>query len=398
MRRSWWSRLCSRGTLRLRQAFEGVLNPPSGKPAELLAKFLDAKMKGGGSGASASGGAGDNDEGVVLDKAMFLFRCLQAKDVFEAFYRKDLAKRLLLGRSASSDAEKEVVRRLKGECGAGYTQKLEGMFKDVEASKEAMEQFSSESAGPGGKGPLDVYVNVLTTTNWPSYPASALVLPASLLAAQARFTEFYTKKRTKGRKLAWAHGLDHCIVRATFPSGRKELDVSLHQALVLLLFADASVGSLTFPSIATSTGIENGELRRVLQSLACGAIIHRVLRKTPAGREVEDGDTFAVNSEFKNNLVRIKINSIQARETPAEVTATHERVVEDRQYQIDAAIVRVMKTRKCLGHNDLLAALLPLLGFGATPVIIKKRIESLIDREYLERTDTDGVHGYSYVA
>ena len=31
---------------------------------------------------------------------------LQGKDVFEAFYKKDLAKRLLLGRSASNDAEK----------------------------------------------------------------------------------------------------------------------------------------------------------------------------------------------------------------------------------------------------------------------------------------------------
>ena len=30
----------------------------------------------------------------------------QGKDVFEAFYKKDLAKRLLLGRSASNDAEK----------------------------------------------------------------------------------------------------------------------------------------------------------------------------------------------------------------------------------------------------------------------------------------------------
>ena len=35
------------------------------------------------------------------------------KDVFEAFYKKDLAKRLLLGKSASTDAEKSMLLKLK---------------------------------------------------------------------------------------------------------------------------------------------------------------------------------------------------------------------------------------------------------------------------------------------
>lgn len=35
------------------------------------------------------------------------------KDVFEAFYQKDLAKRLLLGKSASFDAEKSMLLKLK---------------------------------------------------------------------------------------------------------------------------------------------------------------------------------------------------------------------------------------------------------------------------------------------
>lgn len=35
------------------------------------------------------------------------------KDVFEAFYKKDLAKRLLLGKSASVDAERSMLSKLK---------------------------------------------------------------------------------------------------------------------------------------------------------------------------------------------------------------------------------------------------------------------------------------------
>ena len=62
----------------------------------------------------------------------------QGKDVFEAFYKKDLAKRLLLGRSASVDAEKNMITKLKQECGAQFTNKLEGMFKDIDLSRDIM--------------------------------------------------------------------------------------------------------------------------------------------------------------------------------------------------------------------------------------------------------------------
>lgn len=42
--------------------------------------------------------------------SVWLFK---GKDVFEAFYKKDLAKRLLLGKSASIDAEKSMISKVK---------------------------------------------------------------------------------------------------------------------------------------------------------------------------------------------------------------------------------------------------------------------------------------------
>lgn len=65
----------------------------------------------------------------------------QGKDVFEAFYKRDLAKRLLLGKSASADAEKTMIGKLKAECGAQFTNKLEGMFKDVDLSRDVLASF-----------------------------------------------------------------------------------------------------------------------------------------------------------------------------------------------------------------------------------------------------------------
>lgn len=58
---------------------------------------------------------------------------------------------------------------------------------------------------------------------------------------------------------------------------------------------------------------QDGELRRTLQSLACGKA--RVISKIPRGREVDDKDKFQFNNEFTNKLFRIKINQIQMKET-----------------------------------------------------------------------------------
>lgn len=58
---------------------------------------------------------------------------------------------------------------------------------------------------------------------------------------------------------------------------------------------------------------EESELKRTLQSLACGKA--RVLNKNPRGKEVEDGDRFNFNNDFKHKLFRIKINQIQMKET-----------------------------------------------------------------------------------
>ena len=65
----------------------------------------------------------------------------QGKDVFEAFYKKDLAKRLLLQRSVSNDAEKGMITKLKAECGSQFTNKLEGMFNDMELSHDIISAF-----------------------------------------------------------------------------------------------------------------------------------------------------------------------------------------------------------------------------------------------------------------
>lgn len=69
----------------------------------------------------------------------------------------------------------------------------------------------------------------------------------------------------------------------------------------------------------------------------------------------------------------------------------------DREYQVDAAIVRIMKARKRLPHTQLIAELLQQLRFRAETADLKKRIESLIERDYLAR-DANESAVYNYLA
>ncbi|CAH1639944.1 unnamed protein product [Spodoptera littoralis] len=370
----------------MREAFEYFINQRQNKPAELIAKFVDVKLRAGNKEAT------EEELERLLDKIMVLFRFIHGKDVFEAFYKKDLAKRLLVGKSASVDAEKSMLSKLKQECGGGFTCKLEGMFKDMELSKDINITYKQHLAATSEGGGLELSVYILTMGFWPTYGAVDVRLPATLTRQQDHFSKFYLAKHS-GRKLQWQPTLGHCVLRAHFAQGNKELQVSLFQALCLLLFNDGD--NLSFEDIKAATNIEEGELRRTLQSLACGKA--RVLSKAPRGREVHDSDHFSFNADFTNKLFRIKINQIQMKETSEEQKATEERVFQDRQYQIDAAIVRVMKMRKALSHNLLISELYNQLKFPVKPADLKKRIESLIDRDYMER-DKDNPNQYNYVA
>ncbi|CAK9238319.1 unnamed protein product [Sphagnum troendelagicum] len=371
----------------LKDAFEHLINLRQNRSAELIAKFIDSKLRAGNKGTSE-----EELEGT-LDKVLVLFRFIQGKDVFEAFYKKDLAKRLLLGKSASIDAEKSMISKLKTECGSQFTNKLEGMFKDIELSREINESFR-QSAQARTKLPsgIELNVHVLTTGYWPTYPPMEVRVPLELNVYQDIFKEFYLSKHS-GRRLMWQNSLGYCVLKANFPKGKKELSVSLFQTVVLMLFNDAQ--SLTFQEIKDTTAIEDKELRRTLQSLACGKV--RILNKNPKGRDVEDEDSFTFNVDFVAPLFRIKVNAIQLKETVEENTSTTERVFQDRQYQIDAAIVRIMKTRKVLSHTLLITELFQQLKFPIKPADLKKRIESLIDREYLERDKTNP-QIYNYLA
>lgn len=178
-------------------------------------------------------------------------------------------------------------------------------------------------------------------------------------------------------------------LRATFAHSRHELNVSTYQMCILLLFNNAD--SLSYQEIQAATEIPVADLKRNLQSLAC-VKGRNVLRKEPVGKDVDEDDVFHFNDKFTNKLHKIKIGTVSAqKESEPEKQETRQKVEEDRKPQIEAAIVRIMKSRRLLDHNNIISEVTKQLQsrFLPNPAVIKKRIESLIEREFLERDKND---------
>ncbi|KAJ3330483.1 Cullin-3, partial [Blyttiomyces sp. JEL0837] len=381
---------------------------------EFLSLFIDENLKKGIKGKSEA------EVDSILEKTIVLFRFIAEKDVFERYYKQHLAKRLLFGRSSSEDAEKNFIAKLKLECGSQFTSKLEGMFNDMRVSQDTMTSFrthlqnststTEEDTTTANTDIPEISVNVLTSTFWPLSTSQPCNYPPQITKCMDRFQRFYLSRHS-GRRLQWLPHMGTADIRAHFAKGRKEINVNTFGMIVLVgVFNDEQAwggASVGFDRIMEVTGLPVSELKRTLQGLSLGK--HRILVKGSKGKEVLESDTFALNVSFSSPLNKIKILTIAgsaggsggggAAENDQERGDTMERVDEARKHQIEAAIVRIMKSRKRMEHNVLVGEVIgQLVGrFAPNPGMVKKRIEGLIEREYLERDGKDR-KVYNYLA
>ncbi|KAF9937420.1 Cullin-3 [Modicella reniformis] len=376
----------------INSAFETFINLNQKAP-EFMSLFIDNKLKKDFKGKT------DDEIDTILNKAATLFRFLSDKDIFERYYKQHLSNRLLHGKSVSDEAERGMISRLKIECGYQFTSKLEGMFTDMRLTGDTTSSFKEFLVNAIDTPPFELSVTVLTSTFWPvpSNPAPCN-LPTEFLAATRIFERFYTS-RHNGRKLTWHSTMGTVDLRASFDARKHDLNVSTMAAVVLLLFNDVPAGeSLSYIKIEQATGLPAEHLKRTLQSVACGKC--KILNKEPKSKEIADTDTFKFNAGFTEKLSRIKIQTVASKvESAAEHKETQEKVDDARKHMAEAAIVRIMKNRKTLDHNNLVTEVINQLQgrFNPAPAMIKKRIEALIDREYLERATGDRTI-YNYLA
>ena len=334
------------------------------RSSEYVSLFIDENLKRGIKGKTEA------EVDLVLEKAIILLRYISDRDMFERYYQKHLAKRLLHGKSESQEVEKQMVSRMKQDMGNAFTAKFEGMFKDMELSRDLSDSYRDHIRGLEGADAsgLDLSINVLTSNNWPpevmgrqSHGDDGIrndcVFPPSIKRLQDSFYKYYLKDRS-GRVLTWVGTAGTAEIRCFFPkipgkeSGplsrerRYDLTVSTYGMIVLLLVNDLADGeSLSFEEIQAKSNISQQDLTRTLMGLA----IHpkaRVLLKEPATKTIKQSDKFSFNPQFVSKTIKIKVptvNTVSKVEGDEERKETEKKNDQTRSHLVDAAIVRIMK-------------------------------------------------------
>lgn len=267
------------------------------------------------------------------------------------------------------------------------------MFKDVQLSKDLMSEFKRLYQDQAADVSIDV--NVCTTGYWPSGKPIPCSMPKDLVGACDKFKRFYLNKHS-GHKLDWRMDQGQAEVSVDFsPSCRRALVVTTYQMMILLVFN--SFKKVTFKQILEMTGIPKFEISNHLLSLCHPKV--NVMLKRPNVKKLEDSHQFMLNPAYKNPLKKVSIPLLRTQNETDEPEAENKAIELQRRHQMDAAIVRIMKTRKTLRHNMLVAEVIQQLQarFRPKPNDIKKRIEALIEQEYLER-DPKERGQYNYLA
>jgi len=117
---------------------------------------------------------------------------------------------------------------------------------------------------------------------------------------------------------------------------------------MLMLFNEHK--EINYQSIMHITQIPAQELQQHLIPL----IKCKLLVKNPSTHSFAPEDVMTVNIDYKSSLFRNKIPVMVSKQTKDKEGAKVQEKVEDfRRYEIEAAIIKVMKARRTIDHNAL---------------------------------------------
>jgi uncharacterized membrane protein YgcG len=290
--------------------------------------------------------------------------------------------------------------------------------------------------------PFVVRVQVLTHGYWPASKPLKFGIPEAMMTVQGVFEDFYGL-RTANRKLRWAHALGTVVMEARgFPAmaqqqvGGVEMVMSELQCAILLLFNQMEYTTAT--GMERALGVEGKDLAKHLTPMIRGK--YPLLAEEKAGG-FEGGSRITVNMAFRETSGRIKIpvglgkkatggakkkgrnkeqgtggggggagggggedgggdGSQSARSVGRAVVeeclasskdGASPEVRELRKQLSDAAICKTMKANKRMRLRPLIDAVKKDLSYlwAASGQDLNKRIEDLIERDYIERSETD---------
>lgn len=391
-----------------------------GRFQEYLSLYIDATIK--------KMDPSDPNLEKCLNSSINLLRYVKDKDIFEKYYRNHLARRLLNVNNKSKkiisedelDVEINMITKLQNDNGSSFTTSLEGMIKDIKSSQIIEASYDQATIDGIGLTPV-----VLTPVYWPNQPLDItdMAFPDAMADPRTNFESWYMDKHP-GRSLRWFNiGSTVVSVKSVLKTkdGRvKNKTVDVHMpplcaCILSLCFNGEDNAEISVYQIQQKTGIELVDLQRHLYGLMSGRT-KLIIPGSGSDGDLEPSAMLKANTGWRckesrakvvvpSNLPKTSATSMRKSDsmsapTRLETSDEHTKTIDsfrfDRAHTIDAAITRVMKSRKQLKHQELVAEVMKLVRNRFEPKVslIKERIGELIEQEYIKRTDG----GYEYLA
>ncbi|KAM9928933.1 hypothetical protein OXX80_009849 [Metschnikowia pulcherrima] len=351
------------------------------KSPELLAKYADAFLKATGKEADI--------ENMTADNLVLILKYIEDKDVFENHYRRLLAKRLINSNTKSDELEEGILQKLQEGNSLEFTSKITKMFQDMKSSEDLkvrVRDIVGFNTAVGDFSPL-----ILAQSMWPFVHNDDYNLKiAPELQRTIEVVEQEYGKKHNGRNLQWLWNHGKNEVKANLSRKGKPpfiFTVSNVQLMILLAFNDQATH--TYSSLIEAVGVAQNVLDAHLLPFVKFKLIEQ---SPPAPQQMNDAQTtFTIVTEYKSKKLKVNFVSSIRNEQKQEETETDREIEESRKSYLSASIVRIMKARKTMKHNDLVNEVLLQAHsrFKAKLIDLKRAIEYLLDKEYIARREGD---------
>ncbi|SBS88316.1 cullin-1, putative [Plasmodium ovale curtisi] len=358
------------------------------------------------------------DTSILMKKmsdVVEIFNYTSNKESFFDYYRIYLANRLINNIYISLNVEKKFIENLYYLCGSQYTSKLGGMIQDMINNDQLNSKFldflekklhtcggdanygdGTAAVGENASGNSDDHCEVLTSQvrgsflakilnkgYWPVLEKTNMKLNDEFHNQIALFEQFY-KSDNKNKKLEWIYELSEIILEYPLNGTLYYLYCNMVNAHILLLFNKYKY---------INYDIIKNELHIDLKT--CTDNMYSCLNYFKIVYSPDDIINWSSSNFFINPKFSYPHKNVYIKKTTTLLSKEHEKTKEDRTMAIEAAIVRVMKIHKKLFYDQIFEYVRKSLSiFSPTNQAIEKKIDLLVEREYIQKEENSQVYLY----
>lgn len=216
-----------------------------------------------------------------------------------------------------------------------------------------------------------------------------------MIPTEELFTRLY-KERHNGRQLNWVWNRSKIEIKANISKPGKPpylFTVSLFQYAILSCFQEEDSLSAAYLLEKTALPAE------VFKNHMVPFIKNKLIIQNPSGEKnlLKSTTMFTIVTEYTSKKLKVNFSAVKQVDARTEDKETNEEIERRKHELLKAGIVRIMKARKHLKHENLITEVYQIIDrFKPTVSEIKKAIEVLLDEQYLARDD-DGT-GYNYLS